>query len=58
VDIEAPAFKVVEAMREKWLAANPGPDQFRRPGPIRFVGSSVDRKPLTLTLNNLGLEIT
>jgi pyrophosphate--fructose-6-phosphate 1-phosphotransferase len=54
VDIEAPAFKVVEAMREKWLAANPGPDQFRRPGPIRFSGSSVDKKPLTLTLNNLG----
>jgi len=54
VDIEAPAFKVVEAMREKWLAANPGPDQFRRPGPIRFTGSSVDSKPLTLALNNLG----
>lgn len=54
VDIESPAFKVVKAMREKWLAADPGPDQYRRPGPIRFSGSSVDNKPLTLTLNNLG----
>ncbi len=54
VDIESPAFKVVEAMREKWLAAVPGPDQYRRPGPIRFSGSSVDSKPLTMTLNNLG----
>ena len=54
VDIESPAFKVVKAMREKWLAAVPGPDQYRRPGPIRFSGNSVDSKPLALTLNNLG----
>jgi len=54
VDIESPAFKVVEAMREKWLAAVPGTDHYRRPGPIRFSGSSADSKPLTLTLNNLG----
>jgi len=54
VDIDSPAFQVVKAMREKWLAAVPGPDNYRRPGPIRFSGSSVDSKPLTLTLNNLG----
>ncbi len=54
VDLESPAFKVVEAIREKWLAADPGPDQYRKPGPIRFAGNSVDSKPISLTLNNLG----
>lgn len=53
VDTESPAFKVVKALREKWLAANPGPDDYRRPGPIRFSGTSVDSKPLVLKLNNL-----
>ncbi len=56
VDLDSPAFKAVEAIRDKWLAAEPGPDQYRFPGPIRFSGGSVDSKPLTLTLNNLGVE--
>ena len=56
VDTESPAFKVVKALREKWLAAAPGPDDYRRPGPIRFTGTSVESKPLILTLNNLGLS--
>jgi pyrophosphate--fructose-6-phosphate 1-phosphotransferase len=57
VDTELPAFKVVKALREKWMAAVPGPDDFRRPGPVRFSGTSVDSKPLTLMLNNLDPEI-
>ncbi len=54
VDIDSPAFHVVRAMRGKWLAAEPGHDEYRRPGPIRFTGSGTDIKPLTLALNNLG----
>ncbi|MDA3898505.1 MAG: 6-phosphofructokinase [Desulfobacteraceae bacterium] len=54
VELDSPAFKVVEQIRENWIADNPGPDQYRNPGPIRFSGRSVDRKPLILTLNNLG----
>ena len=53
VDINSNAFKVVEALREKWLAAQPGPDQYRKPGPIRFDGPSEENRPLTLQLNGL-----
>lgn len=54
VDIESPAFRVFAAMREKWLAAKPGPDNYRRPGPIRYSGESEDYRPITLVLNELG----
>lgn len=53
VDIESPAFQVVKAMREKWLAAEPGPDDYRRPGPVLYAGEGEDDHPLTLTLNHL-----
>ncbi len=53
VDINGPAFRVVKAFREKWLAATPGPDNYRRPGPIRFTGLSEEDRPLTLELNAL-----
>jgi diphosphate-dependent phosphofructokinase len=53
VDLESTAFRVVQAKREEWLAAVPGEDEFRRPGPIRFLGRSEDSRPLTLTLNAL-----
>jgi len=53
VDINSNAFKVVKALREKWLAAVPGADQYRVPGPIRFDGSSEENRPLTLRLNGL-----
>ena len=55
VDTESSAFRVVKALREKWLAAAPGLDDYRRPGPIRFTGATVESKPLILTLNNLDL---
>ena len=53
VDIESNAFRVVKALREKWLAAEPGDDCFRRPGPVRFTGSSEEDRPITLMLNSI-----
>jgi pyrophosphate--fructose-6-phosphate 1-phosphotransferase len=40
-------------MREKWMAAYPGPDRFRKPGAIRFRGELEEEKPMMLTLNAL-----
>ena len=54
VDLNSIAFQVVKAHREKWLAAAPGSDHFRRPGPIRFTGKSEEERPLTLELNAFG----
>ncbi len=51
VDVKSSAFQVVKAHREKWLAAVPGDDHYRRPGPIRFSGSSEEERPITLELN-------
>jgi pyrophosphate--fructose-6-phosphate 1-phosphotransferase len=55
VDLQSPAFLVVKACREKWLAATPGPDNYRRPGPIRFAGKSEENRPITLELNAIDL---
>jgi pyrophosphate--fructose-6-phosphate 1-phosphotransferase len=54
VDVFSIAFQVFKANREKWLAAAPGDDHYRRPGPIRFTGKSEEERPLTLELNALG----
>jgi diphosphate-dependent phosphofructokinase len=54
VDVNAPAFRVVEALRDKWLAATPGEDHYRHPGPIRFAGNSEENRPITLLLNAMG----
>ncbi len=51
VDIHSPAFQVVKAFRDKWLAATPDEDDYRRPGPIRFTGKSEEDRPMTLMLN-------
>ena len=53
VDVNSTAFKVVKVFREKWLAAEPGEDHYRRPGPIRFTGKSEEDRPITLVLNAL-----
>ena len=53
VDINSVAFQVVKAFREKWLAARPGADNYRRPGPIRFTGKTTESRPITLILNAL-----
>ena len=54
VDVNSASFKIVKAFREKWLAATPGDDDYRRPGPIRFTGESEEDRPITLRLNALG----
>ncbi len=51
VDIQSTAFQVFKASREKWLAADQTDDDYRRPGPIRFTGSSEEDRPITLVLN-------
>ncbi len=56
VDISSPAFKVVEALREEWLAARPGEDEFRTPTPISLDTSNEEDRPLTLLLNFLACE--
>ncbi|MBR9981886.1 MAG: 6-phosphofructokinase [Desulfatitalea sp.] len=56
VDISAPAFRVVKAFREHWLAASPGEDQFRRPGPILLDSDKEEDRPITLRLNAIGRE--
>jgi pyrophosphate--fructose-6-phosphate 1-phosphotransferase len=54
VDVNSTAFKVVKALREQWLAANPGPDHFRNPGPITFFDDREETMPITLMLNTNG----
>jgi len=54
VDLGSPAYLVLKSLQEKWLAAGPGPDDYRNPGPIRFQSQDADVRPLTLILNNLG----
>ena len=54
VNVNSPAFRVVKTFRDKWLAATPGEDHYRHPGPIRFTGNSEEDRPITLLLNALG----
>ncbi len=54
VDVDDTAFRLVEAHREKWLAATPGEDNYRKPGPITFSGKTEEERPITLTLNASG----
>lgn len=56
VDINSPAFKVVKAFREEWLAAIPGIDRYRRPGPICLHGDDEEDRPITLLINAIGQE--
>ncbi|MFO7556669.1 MAG: 6-phosphofructokinase [Desulfobacterales bacterium] len=53
VDVNSASFKIIKAFREKWLAAVPGDDNYRHPGPIRFAGKSEEDRPITLVLNAL-----
>ncbi|MBR9985053.1 MAG: 6-phosphofructokinase [Desulfosarcina sp.] len=57
VDLNSPAFRIVKAYREKWLAATPGDDHYRHPGPIRFTGSSTEDRPITLKLNSVNNKL-
>ncbi len=53
VDTDSNAFRIFKSLREEWLAANPGKDRLRRPGPVRFTGKSEEERPITLTLNSI-----
>ncbi|MDI6797618.1 MAG: 6-phosphofructokinase, partial [Desulfatibacillaceae bacterium] len=53
VDCSSPAFLVVKECRENWLAAHPGEDAFRIPGPIGFTREAAEDLPITLALNGL-----
>lgn len=53
VDLEAVAFQAVKANRESWLAAFPGEDNYRHPGPVRLSSEIDESRPLTLLLNAL-----
>ncbi len=54
VDLESPAFKVVKALREKWLAAHPGDDDYRIPAALYHECQTEEDRPLTLLINELG----
>jgi pyrophosphate--fructose-6-phosphate 1-phosphotransferase len=56
VSVDSAAFRVYQACREKWLAAVPSEDHYRRPGPVRFTGKSEESRPITLVLNAIGSE--
>ncbi len=54
VDVTSPAFMVTKAFREKWLAATPEGDEYRRPGPIRLHSDKEEDRPITLLINSVG----
>ena len=56
VDVNSVAFRVVQAQREKWLAATLEEDHYRSPGPIRFTGKSEEDRPITLELNAIEIS--
>ena len=56
VDVDSPAFQVVKAHREKWLAAVPGDDFYRRPGQILIDRDYEEDRPITLMLNSIGSQ--
>ncbi len=54
VDVSSNAFRVFEALRENWLAADTLPDRYRRPGPVRFSEETQEDRPIILLLNAIG----
>jgi len=57
VDVASPAFQVVKALREQWLANETSEDQFRRPGPNLLNSDAEEDRPIILRLNALGMPI-
>lgn len=51
VDTQSVAMQVFKAHQDKWLAATPGEDHFRRPGPICCDAPFSEARPITLELN-------
>jgi pyrophosphate--fructose-6-phosphate 1-phosphotransferase len=56
VDTHSVAFRVVEALRETWLAAHPGEDHYRRPAANSLFNELEEHKPITLALNALDMR--
>jgi pyrophosphate--fructose-6-phosphate 1-phosphotransferase len=56
VDTHSVAFRVVEALREAWLAAHPGEDHYRRPAANSLFNDMEEHKPITLALNALDMR--
>jgi len=56
VDVNSTSFQVVKSLRDKWLAATSCDDHYRKPGPIRFTGTSEENRPITLVLNALAKQ--
>ena len=56
VDVNSPSFRVVEALREEWLAASSKEDCYRRPGPNLLNSASEEDRPITLKLNAIGIS--
>ncbi len=51
VDISGTPFRVFAALRDRWLAAEPGQeDDYRKPIPISLADESSESRPVTLTL--------
>ncbi len=53
VELDSNAFRIIKGMRDTWLAAEPGGDHYRKPGPLRFTGKSEEERPMTLVLNSI-----
>lgn len=51
VDTQSVAMQVFKAHQDKWLAATPEEDHYRRPGPICCDAQFDEVRPLTLELN-------
>jgi len=57
VDVDSPSFQTVKYYREKWLAASPDSDHFRKPIPIDFREDKEEDRPITLFLNAMGDQL-
>jgi pyrophosphate--fructose-6-phosphate 1-phosphotransferase len=57
VDVNAPAFQAVKALRGSWLCARPEDDHFRKPAPISLATPTEEDRPLTLMLNAFADEL-
>jgi pyrophosphate--fructose-6-phosphate 1-phosphotransferase len=53
VDTNSTSFRIFEALREKWLSAEPEVEHYRRPGPIGLFIENEESRPITLALNAL-----
>lgn len=53
VGLNSNAFRIYKAVRDEWMAADSSQDRYRRPGPVRFTGTTEEDRPITLMLNSI-----